>query len=427
MPVHALAAEHDVVRLGDGAGAAQRFERRLHRRTLKRCSLCTLVGSSFGDVDGDDPAAAAVRGDRVAAWRSVVRLIAAAAPRRTPWPRSRRRRRPPSRAGPARARPPSSTAKRDLAAHERPRPARPSRSGWSATSPTVPPWLHVRSTSGRGDPVAWSVRHRSTLDVNVQRVDFARCAARARRRRPAAGARRGRQAGWRAGRPTPAMRAGLWWIVGLAQRALGDLARRAGDVRGARIARRRRRRRRAAGPDHASASPSRSATRRRPPRRPRAARRRPSPTSTTATAPCCSIQRGILRYRLGRLDDAVAERSAPAQAGGRAGDRLHELKALVNLGAFESQHGALDDARDALLEAVTLAGEHDQISLGRHRARQPRLRRDRRGQPARGARRLRRRRGRLPPHGTTADLPRAATPTTPSPSPTPTCSTTPST
>ena len=122
----------------------------------------------------------------------------------------------------------------------------------------------------------------------------------------------------------------------------------------------------------------------------------PRPTSAAPTWPSCPIQRGILNYRLGRLDAAVADLTSAHELAALAGDRLTDLKALVNLGAIQSQRAEYDDARERLLEAITIAAELGQ-RLGRRRgARQPRVRRDERGQPARGTRRVRRRRGRLP-------------------------------
>lgn len=75
-----------------------------------------------------------------------------------------------------------------------------------------------------------------------------------------------------------------------------------------------------------------------------------------------SIQRGILHYRLGHLEAAVADLTSSHELAAQAGDRLTDLKALVNLGAIQSQRAEHDDARRWLLTAVTMAADLDQVS-----------------------------------------------------------------
>ena len=77
-----------------------------------------------------------------------------------------------------------------------------------------------------------------------------------------------------------------------------------------------------------------------------------------------AIQRGLLLYRHGRLAAAVDSLRAGHALAAAAGDLVTALPALVNLGAVESQQGAFEAARAHLLDAVTIAFEHDQISLG---------------------------------------------------------------
>ena len=138
-----------------------------------------------------------------------------------------------------------------------------------------------------------------------------------------------------------------------------------------------------------------------------------------------SNQRGVLNYRFGRLDAAVADLTSAHDLAALTGDWRTDLMALVNLGAIQSQRAEYEDARERLHEAITLAAEV--------------------GQPSAGAVALanlayvRRARATSPKHSTPSPPPRTATgkrgrsascrdctPTTRSRSPTPTCSTTPS-
>src|SRR4051794_11082121 len=156
--------------------------------------------------------------------------------------------------------------------------------------------------------------------------------------------------------------AALWWIAGLAERVLGDTARaRASLEQAAQLAR--------AGDD-----------------RQLAARIAISLAYEIGHAgdlraaltllddvehdvherdhPSFAAQRGLLQYRLGRLDAAVGALTTARLLAAGAGDIPTELKVLVNLGAIESQRGDHAAARDHLLQAVTIAFEHEQISLG---------------------------------------------------------------
>lgn len=75
------------------------------------------------------------------------------------------------------------------------------------------------------------------------------------------------------------------------------------------------------------------------------------------------FQRGLIHYRLGRLSEAVEDALLSRKAAAMVGDRLSELKALVNLGAFESQRDVAR-ARQVLLEAVSIAADLMQVSWG---------------------------------------------------------------
>jgi CHAT domain-containing protein len=156
--------------------------------------------------------------------------------------------------------------------------------------------------------------------------------------------------------------AAMWWIAGLAERVLGDTARaRASLEEAARLAR--------AGDDRQLAArigislayevghtgDLRGAL---------ALLDAVEPDVHRRDHPSLAAQRGLLQYRLGRLDDAVAALVAARAMAAAAGDVPTELKVLVNLGAIESQHGELAAAREHLIEAVTIAFQHDQISLG---------------------------------------------------------------
>ena len=77
-----------------------------------------------------------------------------------------------------------------------------------------------------------------------------------------------------------------------------------------------------------------------------------------------AIQRGLLEYRLGRLEAAVVALAMALDLTMEARDGLGELKVLVNLGAIESQRAEYDHAREHLLRAITIAFETDQISWG---------------------------------------------------------------
>ena len=157
--------------------------------------------------------------------------------------------------------------------------------------------------------------------------------------------------------------AALWWIAGLAERVLGDTSRARASLEEAAADRTRRRRPPAHRPCH-----DQPGVRGRPRRRPRAPR---WPCSTDVEAdvherdhPSLAAQRGLLQYRLGRLDAAVDALAAARRLAAGAGDVPTELKVLVNLGAIESQRGENDAAREHLLEAVTIAFEREQVSLG---------------------------------------------------------------
>lgn len=78
--------------------------------------------------------------------------------------------------------------------------------------------------------------------------------------------------------------------------------------------------------------------------------------------PALLNQRGILDYRLGRLELAITELLAGRDLASARDDRLNELKALANLGAIESQRGEYDAAREHLLTAVELGFELDQLT-----------------------------------------------------------------
>jgi CHAT domain-containing protein/tetratricopeptide (TPR) repeat protein len=74
-------------------------------------------------------------------------------------------------------------------------------------------------------------------------------------------------------------------------------------------------------------------------------------------------QRGVFHHRTGRLHEAAVAYGQARDAATAAGDLVTRLKALVNLGAVESQLGRYDDARRVLLEAVELAFEGEQVSM----------------------------------------------------------------
>src|SRR5215203_4920821 len=76
------------------------------------------------------------------------------------------------------------------------------------------------------------------------------------------------------------------------------------------------------------------------------------------------LQRALLHYRLGRLQAALTALMSARDLAVAANDVVTELKVLVNLGAIESQRGEYHAAREHLLRAVAVAFEHDQISWG---------------------------------------------------------------
>lgn len=79
--------------------------------------------------------------------------------------------------------------------------------------------------------------------------------------------------------------------------------------------------------------------------------------------PALFAQRGILNYRLGRLESACGELMAARDLAHEAGAALTELQVLVNLGAIEAQRGRYEEARAALLAAVEIAGALSEVSL----------------------------------------------------------------
>jgi tetratricopeptide (TPR) repeat protein len=154
----------------------------------------------------------------------------------------------------------------------------------------------------------------------------------------------------------------LWWIAGLAERLLGDTTRARSSLEEAtRLARSSADRELVArvtislalevshGGDLAGALTLLDSVER---------------DAGLADQPRLANQRGILLYRHGRLGDAVASLHTARRLAVDGRDVLTELQALVNLGAVESQQGALEAAREHLLEAVTIAFSNDQISLG---------------------------------------------------------------
>jgi CHAT domain-containing protein len=156
--------------------------------------------------------------------------------------------------------------------------------------------------------------------------------------------------------------AAMWWIAGLAERLLGNTARaRASLEEAARLARSAEDRRLTAritislAWDVGHAGDLAGAL---------ALLDEVEAEVGEADHPALAAQRGVLEYRLGRLDDAVAALAAARALAAAAGDVSTELKVLVNLGAIESQHGDLAAAREHLLEAVTIAFEHEQIAVG---------------------------------------------------------------
>lgn len=75
-----------------------------------------------------------------------------------------------------------------------------------------------------------------------------------------------------------------------------------------------------------------------------------------------ALQRGILQYRLGRLDEAVRALLHARELAVAANAVVDELRVLVNLGAIEAQRAEFDAAREHLQHAVAVASEHDQWS-----------------------------------------------------------------
>ncbi len=75
-------------------------------------------------------------------------------------------------------------------------------------------------------------------------------------------------------------------------------------------------------------------------------------------------QRGVLRYRLGLLDEAAADLYQARALGARFGEHGTELRALVNLGSVLAHRGRLAEARGALLDGITLALDLEQFAMG---------------------------------------------------------------
>ena len=163
-------------------GSARRRRRPRAARRAPRCTGATLQRRSpwivdrilVGHADGDEPAGAALATGAISpAWRSSYLAIAASAARERLGGR-RRRRRPPSPGGRARAR---------RGRRRRTRCAR--RTNTSARRPEPLGVIDDHALVAHGCPpsacaprrgaiAASPVRHRSTLDVNVIRVDFDR-------------------------------------------------------------------------------------------------------------------------------------------------------------------------------------------------------------------------------------------------------------
>ena len=170
--------------------------------------------------------------------------------------------------------------------------------------------------------------------------------------------------------------------------------------------------------------------RRRPRRRAAPARLRRAATSTAPTSPALADQRGMLLYRLGRLDAAVdvaatARRLAAAEPAtsvdGAAGARQPRRRRVAAAVRSTPRREHLLEAVDHRLRArPDLAGARCALANLAYVE-------TTRGQPARGARRLRRRPRTATAAPATAPTCRGSTPTTPWRSPTPTSSTTPST
>ena len=156
--------------------------------------------------------------------------------------------------------------------------------------------------------------------------------------------------------------AALWWIVGLAERLLGDTVQaRAALERAVELAR--------PGEDRgllARVTISLALDVGNTGDLPGALRllETAEPDVEPADHPSLALQRGILHYRLGRFDAALAALSAARDLAVAAADVLSETRVLVNLGAIEAQRGELDVARRHLLRAVDIAFGHDQISWG---------------------------------------------------------------
>ena len=74
-------------------------------------------------------------------------------------------------------------------------------------------------------------------------------------------------------------------------------------------------------------------------------------------------QRGVLRYRLGLLDEAAADLYQARAISARFGEHGTELRALVNLGSVLAHRGRLGEARRTLLDAITLALELEQYAM----------------------------------------------------------------
>ena len=204
------------------------------------------------------------------------------------------------------------------------------------------------AAAGPADP---SARHRAVVDRRAR-------APRARRsRRRPGGAAAGLRAGGRAV-DAPALAARVTISLAFEIGHTGDIAARAGAAR-------------------------RGRGRRRP-----AATGRASPTSA-ASSSTASVALEAAIAEVGRRP--ACRRAPPPTVGCRAARRCQPR------GRSRASAVTHDAARACLLDAIDLAAELGQLVVGRAGPRQPRVRRDDGGQPARGPRRLRRRRGRLPP------------------------------
>lgn len=79
-----------------------------------------------------------------------------------------------------------------------------------------------------------------------------------------------------------------------------------------------------------------------------------------------SNQRGLLRYRVGMLDAALVDLNRARKLAADADDRGTLLRVLVNLGAIQTHRGDLVAARRSLLEAIPLALEVEHLSMAAH-------------------------------------------------------------